>query len=63
MRMKPLMALILSSSITCASGRIVAIEDRSGQLLLEDPADIHSVLARAVHDVSQGGAPDEGRVF
>jgi hypothetical protein len=54
-RMDPRMTLIFASSISSTRYHIKAIEAQSGQLLLSDSADLHSFLARAVHDVPRGG--------
>ena len=54
---------ILSSSIACASSHIEAIQAHPGQLLLQDPTDINTLFARAMHDVCQAGGARHGRVL
>ena len=54
---------ILSSSIACASNHIEAIQAHPGQLLLQDPTDINTLFARAMHDVCQACAGRNGMIL
>ena len=58
-----LMAFIFSSTISCARHHIEGIEAHSHQLPREDPAHIHSLLARAMRDVCQARGPKDRRVI
>ena len=48
-------ALVFAASVSCACDDIIGTEAHTTQLLLEDPADIGTLLASAMHDVSEHG--------
>ena len=61
MSMYTLMAFVLTASITCASHNIKCVEAHSSKLLFEDPGNICSFLAWAVHDVPEACGADDRR--
>ena len=54
-------ALVLATTVPCARHDVVTIQADAPQLLLEDLADVSTLLARAMHDVCEHRDALKGR--